>query len=67
MRVVKFMETTAGRWARVGLGVILIVLALLFGQLWLAIIGVLPILAASFNICVLAPFFNKPIHHIQRH
>ena len=59
---VKFMSSTAGRATRVVAGLALIVIgALIGGAGWiLAVVGLVPLLAGVFDVCLFAPLFNAP-------
>jgi hypothetical protein len=61
---VSFMQTPAGRMGRIVAGLALIVAGLIgvggvMGYL-LAIVGVIPLAAGMFDICLMAPFFRIP-------
>ena len=58
----RFMASSAGRGARVVAGLVLIVVgALIGGAGWiLAVVGLVPLLAGTFDVCVLAPLMRKP-------
>ena len=62
MKFAKFMSTTTGRWIRAVLGLVLIYvgLFLIHGKkgVVVAIIGLIPLVASIFNVCVLAPLFG---------
>ncbi len=64
MKFAKFMSTPTGRWLRVIVGLVLILVGLLaiHGKkgIVVAIIGLIPFLAGIFNVCVLAPLFGGP-------
>jgi hypothetical protein len=62
---VKFMASTAGRIARIGAGLVLIILGLMViggtaGTI-VAIVGAVPLLAGVFDFCVFAPLFGAPL------
>jgi hypothetical protein len=59
---VKFMSSTAGRVTRVAAGLVLIVVGgLIGGTGWiLAIVGLVPLLAGVFDVCLFAPLFKAP-------
>ena len=61
---VSFMASSAGRGARVVAGIVLIVLGIwpIGGALGVivAIVGLVPLLAGAFDVCVLAPLFGQP-------
>lgn len=64
MAAVRFFERPSGRFARATLGTVLIALGIGlsagFGGTWwvLAVVGVVPLLAASFDVCLLGPVFH---------
>lgn len=64
MALAKFMAGPVGRGARIVLGIVLIVLGLsVVGDtagLILAAVGVVPILAGVFNICLIGPIIGAP-------
>lgn len=57
-----FLSSTAGRVARGGAGVLLIVVgALIGGAGWIvAAIGLVPLAAGIFDLCLLAPLVRRP-------
>lgn len=65
MKLVHFMASTAGRMLRFVIGALLI----LGGLAWvggtagtvMAVIGLIPLLAATFDLCLLAPLFKMPL------
>ncbi len=59
---VTFMSSTAGRATRVVAGLALIVTgALLGGAGWVvAVIGLIPLLAGVFDVCLFGPLFKAP-------
>ena len=63
MDVVSFLSSTPGRVTRIVVGLVLIVIgALMGGAGWIAVvIGLVPLLAGSFDVCVLAPLFRRPM------
>ncbi|MBJ7455151.1 MAG: DUF2892 domain-containing protein [Thermoleophilia bacterium] len=62
MGLARFMSSTAGRLIRIIAGVALIAIgASMGGAGWiLAAIGVVPIAAGVFNVCLLAPLLRAP-------
>lgn len=61
---VKFMASTAGRITRIVAGIALIVWGLLgltgtAGYI-VALVGLVPLLAGIFDVCVFAPLFRNP-------
>jgi Protein of unknown function (DUF2892) len=63
MSFARFMSTPVGRGLRVLLGAAVIVWGLAVGGsggLMLAVVGVVPLLAGLFNVCLLAPVLHAP-------
>jgi hypothetical protein len=62
MGFVKFMVNTSGRIARIIAGIALILVGLLLvqgiGGIVLAVVGLVPLLAGLFDVCVFAPLFK---------
>ncbi len=67
MRLVQFMESTSGRWARSLVGLVLVAVGASLGGGWwaLAVVGLVPLAAGLFNFCLLAPMFHEPIRHVS--
>ncbi|TFD78247.1 YgaP family membrane protein [Cryobacterium fucosi] len=63
MSILQFLGSTSGRWARIIAGIVLVVLAVVLGGWWwiLAVLGTVFIAAGSFDFCLLAPLFGKPL------
>lgn len=63
MTVLTFLSSTAGRWTRAVVGVILIALGVaLGGGAWaLAAVGVVFVLVGALDVCLLAPLAGKPL------
>jgi hypothetical protein len=63
MGFVNFMSSTAGRVARIVAGIVLIIIgALTGGAGWIiAIIGLVPLLAGAFDVCLFAPLLKQPM------
>ena len=63
MSFVKFMSSTAGRATRVVAGLILIVIGVLIGGAgWiLAAVGLVPLLAGAFDVCLFGPLLKQPL------
>jgi hypothetical protein len=68
MELVRRMQTSVGRAARVALGVVLIAVGLILGGGWLAlaVVASVPIIAGSAGLCLLAPLFRAPIRGDNR-
>lgn len=64
MAFVQFMSSTAGRGVRLAVGALLLVVGVVLGGAWyvLAVIGLVPLLAAAFDVCLFAPLFKQPFH-----
>jgi hypothetical protein len=64
---VGFMASSAGRATRVAAGLVLIVLGMVLGGLWwvLAVLGLVPLLAGAFGVCLLAPLFHEPLRAVK--
>ncbi|MBE0688974.1 MAG: DUF2892 domain-containing protein [Anaerolineae bacterium] len=64
MGFAKFMAGSVGRVARIVLGIVLILVGLLVvkdtGGIILAIIGIWPVVAGIFNVCLIAPIIGAP-------
>lgn len=65
MAFVKFMSSTTGRLARIVAGLVLIGIGLLVLKdavgIVLAVVGLVPLLAGIFDVCVFAPLFGQPM------
>jgi hypothetical protein len=63
MGFVNFMSSTAGRVARIVVGIVLIIIgALTGGAGWIiAVIGLVPLLAGLFDVCLFAPLLKQPM------
>lgn len=63
MGFARFMSGPVGRLARIAAGIVLIVIgASLGGAGWiLAVVGLLPIAAGVFNVCLIAPVLGAPV------
>ncbi len=65
MAFAKMMASMGGRLVRIVAGLILIALGLLVvegtGGIILAVVGVLPVLAGVFNVCLIAPLIGAPL------
>ena len=63
MNLVAEMNSMVGRGVRVVLGLVLVVLGLVVGGgggLALAIVGLVPLAAGAFGVCLAAPLFRAP-------
>jgi hypothetical protein len=63
MRSIQFLSSGAGRQVRFLAGVALILAGALAGGWWLTlmVVGVVPVTAASSNVCLIAPAFHRPL------
>ncbi len=70
MRLVQFMESSAGRLARGIAGLVLVGLgawlgvAVAGGWWTLAAVGLVPLAAGAFDFCLLAPLFGERLRHV---
>ena len=65
MKLVDFMTSSTGRLVRVAAGLALIGAGVLVGggAGWvLGVVGLVPLAAGVFNVCLLAPLFHAPLH-----
>ncbi len=62
MGFARFMSAPAGRLARIVIGAALIAIGASIGGAWwaLAAVGLLPIAAGVFNVCLIAPAIGAP-------
>lgn len=62
MGFVQFMASAPGRLVRLVAGVLFVVVGLVAGGGWyaLAVVGLVPLLAAAFDVCLLAPLLRQP-------
>jgi hypothetical protein len=62
--VLKFLASGTGRIVRIVVGAVLIIAGILVNPTWLGIIlviiGLVPLLAGIFDVCVFAPLFKLP-------
>lgn len=63
MPFMTFMAGPAGRLLRVAAGAALVAAGAALGGGWwaLAVLGLVPLLAGTFDVCVLAPLFRLPL------
>ena len=66
MAFARFMSSTTGRLLRIVAGLALIALGVFYFTgttgIIVALIGVVPLLAGVFNVCVFAPLFGGPFN-----
>jgi hypothetical protein len=70
MKIVTFMNSTAGRLVRIAAGAVLIVAGLVVGGAtgWvLGLVGLVPLAAGLFNFCLLGPLFHAQVHGTTGH
>lgn len=68
MGFASFMASAAGRWLRIIVGLALVVVGLILAfqpanmvlGIVLAVVGLVPLLAGVFDVCVFAPLFGAP-------
>jgi hypothetical protein len=63
MTLVRFMQSTVGRAARIGVGLALIGTGVAIGGAgWiLAVVGLVPIAAGTFGFCLVGPLLHAPL------
>jgi DUF2892 family protein len=63
MNILVFLSSTAGRWTRAVVGLVLIALGAALGAGWwtLAVLGVVFVFVGLLDVCLLAPLFGKPL------
>ena len=62
--MVGFMASRSGRWTRMLAGAGMMLGGLASGSpkgKWLALAGVVPLLAGAFDVCLFGPFFGLPV------
>ncbi len=66
MPFVRFMESTAGRVTRCAAGLVLVGLGAWLGGPWWALagVGLVPLAAGLFGVCLVAPLFGAPLRHV---
>jgi hypothetical protein len=69
MGFVKFMAGPVGRGLRIAAGLALVLIGAFYvghaGGVVLAVVGVAPLLAGLFNVCLFAPLFGGPFNGRQ--
>ncbi len=69
MAFAKFMASPLGRGVRIVAGLVLIAAGLLVvkdtGGLILAIVGLVPLVAGSIDVCLFAPLFGGPLQGMK--
>jgi hypothetical protein len=68
MTLVRFMTRPTGRLARIVAGLALMALGVVLGGGWWALfaVGLVPLLAGTANVCLLAPLFQAPFRAAPR-
>jgi hypothetical protein len=63
MKFSQFMASTIGRGIRILAGLALIVVGIALGGGWwaLAVVGLVPLLAGAFDVCIFNPLFHQPL------
>jgi hypothetical protein len=69
MSFAQFMSTATGRAARIIAGIALIAIGASLGGAWwiLAVVGLVPIAAGVFNVCLIAPLLKAPFSGSAAH
>jgi len=69
MGFARFMSTPVGRLARIAVGIALVAIgASMGGAGWiLAVIGLVPIAAGVFNVCLIGPLIHAPFSGSKVH
>ena len=69
MDFVGLMQSTAGRMARVLVGLALIVTGFAFGGFgWiLVVVGIVPLAMGVTGACLMAPLLHEPFHPVRHH
>ncbi len=68
MTFIRFMGSGAGRLARVVAGLVLVGLGAWLGGGWwvLSAVGLVPLSAGVFNVCLVAPLLHAPVRPVSR-
>lgn len=69
MAFAKFMASPAGRWLRVIVGVVLVIVGVILAfqpantlpGVIIAVVGLLPLVAGVVDVCLFAPLFGAPL------
>jgi hypothetical protein len=65
MALIDFLASSTGRWVRIAVGGVLFAVGLLAlegtGGIIVAVIGLVPLLAGMFDVCLAAPLFGAPL------
>jgi hypothetical protein len=65
MALIDFLASPTGRWVRIAVGGALFAIGLLAlkgtGGAVVAVIGLVPLLAGMFDVCLIAPLFGAPL------
>ncbi len=62
MKFSHFMASSLGRGVRIVAGLALIIIGIALGGGWwaLAVVGLVPLLAGAFDLCLFNPLFHQP-------
>ena len=68
MKLVRVLQTPAGRLARIAVGVGVILTGVVLGGGWLVLVavGLVPLVAGSAGACLVAPLFHAPLRGVGR-
>ncbi len=61
MGFAQFMSSKAGRGLRIAAGLALIVLGLATSSIVWVVVGLVPLAAGAFDVCLFAPLFGAPL------
>jgi len=63
MEMLKFMSSTFGRFARIVVGIVLLIMGIALGSGWLilSLVGLVALLAGALDVCLFAPLFGQPL------
>lgn len=63
MEMLKFMSSTFGRFARIVVGIVLVIMGIALGSGWLvlSLVGLVALLAGALDVCLFAPLFGQPL------
>lgn len=69
MAAVTMMQGSAGRMARAVVGLALMAVGLVLGGWWLAVavVGLVPLAAGAFRVCLVAPLAHQPLRTVHVH
>jgi hypothetical protein len=63
MEMLKFMSSAFGRFARIVVGIVLVIVGIALGSGWLvlSLVGLVALLAGALDVCLFAPLFGQPL------